>query len=172
VYQNTPSGGGDLRGATSVPPTEGGKLVFTPALGARAGRSTVRARPEPTSFSASRAWGRAGAAASAVKSHLGPNRDVRNTIEARRRAESVVNHRDNRSRHHNDRGHGRLHDSDDDRDRSWSPSQRGPLAFARAFRMRGSPRVFALRPTYPGTTGTPTPVYGLRTTDSPATPGE
>jgi hypothetical protein len=37
-----------------------------------------------------------GAAASAARSRLGPNRDVRNTIEARRRAKSVDNHRDNR----------------------------------------------------------------------------
>jgi hypothetical protein len=42
----------------------------------------------------------------------------RNTIEARQRAESVDNHCDNRSRHHDDRGCGRRHDSDDDRDRS------------------------------------------------------
>jgi hypothetical protein len=137
----------------------------------RAGAPSVHAPNPPPSQHREHGEG-AGAAALAVKSHLGPNRDVRNTIEARRRAESVVNHRDNRSRHHDDREHGRLHDSDDDRDRSWSPSQRGPLAFARAFGMRGSPRVFALRPTYPGTTGTPTPVYGLRTTNSPATPGE
>jgi hypothetical protein len=57
-----------------------------------------------------------------VKSPLGPNCDVRNTIEARRRAESVDNHCDNRSRHHDDRGRERRHDSDDDRDRSWSPN--------------------------------------------------
>jgi hypothetical protein len=57
-----------------------------------------------------------------VKSRLEPNRDARNTIEAPRRAESVDNHRDIRSRHHNDRGRGRRHDSDDDRDRSWSPN--------------------------------------------------
>jgi hypothetical protein len=63
-----------------------------------------------------------GTAASAVKSRLGPNRDARNTIEARRRAESVDNYRDNRSRHHDDRGCGRRHDSDDDRDSRWSPS--------------------------------------------------
>jgi hypothetical protein len=37
-----------------------------------------------------------GAAASAVKSRLGPNRDAWNTIEARRRAERVDNHRDAR----------------------------------------------------------------------------
>jgi hypothetical protein len=42
------------------------------------------------------------ATTSAVKSRLGPNRDARNTIKARRRAESVDNHRDNRSRHHDD----------------------------------------------------------------------
>jgi hypothetical protein len=59
-----------------------------------------------------------GAAASAVNSRLGPNRDARNTIEARRRAESVDNHRDNRSRHHDDRERGQRHDSDDDRDTS------------------------------------------------------
>jgi hypothetical protein len=73
-----------------------------------------------------------GAATSAVKSHLGPNRDTRNTIEARRRAESVDNNRDNRSRHHDDRGRGRRHDSDNDCDRSWSPNQRGPWAFGQS----------------------------------------
>jgi hypothetical protein len=70
--------------------------------------------------------------ASAVKSRLGPNRDTRNTIRARQQAESVNNHRDNCSRHHDDRGRGRRHDSDDDRDRSWSPNQRGPRAFGQS----------------------------------------
>jgi hypothetical protein len=70
-----------------------------------------------------------GAAASAVRSRLGPNRDAQNTIEARRRAESIDNHRDNHSRHHDDRGRGRRHDSDNDRDRNWSLNQRGPQAF-------------------------------------------
>jgi hypothetical protein len=60
--------------------------------------------------------------ASAVRSRLGPNCDVRNTIEARRRAESVDNHRDTRSRHHDDHVRGWRHHSDDDRDRSLSPS--------------------------------------------------
>jgi hypothetical protein len=45
-----------------------------------------------------------GAAASAVRIRLGPNRDMWNTIEAQRRAESVDNHRDNCSCHHDDRG--------------------------------------------------------------------
>jgi hypothetical protein len=75
-----------------------------------------------------------GAAASAVKSRLRPNHDVRNTIEARRWAESVDNHRDNRARHHDDHGRGQRHDSDDDRDRSWSPNQRGPRAFGQSIR--------------------------------------
>jgi hypothetical protein len=67
-----------------------------------------------------------------VKSRLGPNRDAWNTIEARRRAESVSNNRDNRSRHNDDRGRGRCHDSADDRERSWSPNQRGPWDFGRS----------------------------------------
>jgi hypothetical protein len=71
---------------------------------------------------------------SAVRSHLGPNRDVRNTIEARRWAESVDNHRDNRSRHHDDRGRGRRHDSDDDCDRNWLPNQRGSRAIGPSIR--------------------------------------
>jgi hypothetical protein len=75
-----------------------------------------------------------GAAASAVRSRLGPNHDARNTIEARRRAESIDNQCDNRSRHHDDRGRGQRHDSDDDRDRSWSPNQRGPRAFGQSIR--------------------------------------
>jgi hypothetical protein len=62
-----------------------------------------------------------GAVAVAVKSRLGPDRDAQNTIEARRRAGSVDNHRDNRSHHHDDRGSSRRYDSDDDRDRNWSP---------------------------------------------------
>jgi hypothetical protein len=53
-----------------------------------------------------------------VRSRLGPNRDVQNTIEARRQAKSVENHRDYRSRHHDDSGRGWRHDSDDDRDRN------------------------------------------------------
>jgi hypothetical protein len=60
----------------------------------------------------------AGATASAVKSRLGPNLDARNTNEARQRAESVDNNRDNRSRHHDDRGRGWCHDNDDDCNRS------------------------------------------------------
>jgi hypothetical protein len=43
---------------------------------------------------------------SAVRSRLEPNRGARNTIKARRRAETVDNHRDNRSRHHDDYGRG------------------------------------------------------------------
>jgi hypothetical protein len=62
------------------------------------------------------------ATTSAVRSRLGPNSDAQNTIEARQRAKSVDNHRDNRSRRHDDRGRGRRHDSDDDHDRSWSPN--------------------------------------------------
>jgi hypothetical protein len=53
------------------------------------------------------------------------------------------------------------------------PQTRGvhePLA--RASGMRGSPRVSELCPTYPGTTGTPTPECGSRTTGSRATGGE
>jgi hypothetical protein len=72
--------------------------------------------------------------ASAVKSCLEPNRDVQNTIEARRWAESIDNHRDARSRHHDNRGRGWHHDSNDDRDRSWSASQRGPRAFGQSIR--------------------------------------
>jgi hypothetical protein len=75
-----------------------------------------------------------GAATSVVRSRLGPNHNAGNTIEARRRAESVDNHCDNRSHHHNDRGRGRRHDSDGDRDRSWSPNQRGPWAFGQSIR--------------------------------------
>jgi hypothetical protein len=76
----------------------------------------------------------AGAAVSAVKSHLGPNHDARNTIEARRRAESVDNNRNNCWRHNDDRGRRRHHDSDDDHERSWSPNQQGPRAFGRSIR--------------------------------------
>jgi hypothetical protein len=67
--------------------------------------------------------GGAGAAASAVKSRLGLNRDAGHTIEARRQAASVDNHHDrddcdrrgeHRSRHHDDRGRGGRYDNDDD----------------------------------------------------------
>jgi hypothetical protein len=49
---------------------------------------------------------------------------VRNTIEARRQAESVDNHHDNRSRHHDDRGCGWHHD--------WSLNQRGSRTFGQS----------------------------------------
>jgi hypothetical protein len=44
----------------------------SPALGARAGWSAIRPRPEPASFSAIGTRGGVGAAASAVRSRLGP----------------------------------------------------------------------------------------------------
>jgi hypothetical protein len=59
---------------------------------------------------------------------------VWNTIEAPQRVESVDNHHDNRSRHHDDRGRGRRHDSDGNHDRSWSPNQRGSRAFGQSIR--------------------------------------
>jgi hypothetical protein len=74
-----------------------------------------------------------GAVASAVKSRLGPHYDVRHTIEAHRRAESVDNN-DNHSHHNDDRGGRRRHDSDDDREPSWSPNQWGPRAFGQSIR--------------------------------------
>jgi hypothetical protein len=42
------------------------------------------------------------------------------------------NHCDGHSCHHDDRGCGRHHYSDNDRDHSWSPNQRGPRAFGRS----------------------------------------
>jgi hypothetical protein len=86
----------------------------------------------------------AGAAASAVKSHLGPNCDAQNTIEARQRAESDDNNHgnDSRSRHHDDRGRGWRHNSDNDRDRSWSLNQRGPWAFGQSIRNAKFPSLF------------------------------
>jgi hypothetical protein len=83
----------------------------------------------------------AGAVASAIKSRLGPNPDSWDTIEAHRRATSVDNYRnsDNHNRRdvhsprqHENQGCGRRCDSDDDRDRSWSPNQRGPRAFGQS----------------------------------------
>jgi hypothetical protein len=87
----------------------------------RAGAPSTHDPNPPASQHRERGEG-GGTATSAVKSRLGPNHDVQNTIEARRQAESVDNHRDARSRHHDDCGRGRCHDSDDDHDRSWSPS--------------------------------------------------
>jgi hypothetical protein len=99
----------------------------------RAGASSAHGPNPPPSQHRERGEG-GGAVASSVRSRLGPNRDARNTIKARRRAESVDNHRDNRSRHHDDRGRARRHDSADDCDRSWSPNQRGPWAFGQSIR--------------------------------------
>jgi hypothetical protein len=113
-----------------------------------------------------------GAAASAAKSRLGPNRDARNTIEDRRQAKSVDNNRHNRSCHHDDCGHGRRHNSDDDRERSWSPSQRGPRAFARNIRDAKFPTCFWAPINVPRYDGDTTPVYGSRTTGLRATLGE
>jgi hypothetical protein len=98
-----------------------------------AGASSTHGLNPPPSQRRERGEG-GGAATSSVRSRLGPNRDARNTIEARRRAESVNNHRDNRSRHHDDNGHGRRHDSNNDCDHSWSPNQRGPRAFGKSIR--------------------------------------
>jgi hypothetical protein len=71
----------------------------------RAGAQSTHCPNPPPSQHRDRGEG-GGTATSAVRSRLGPNRDTRNTIEARRWAESVENHRDNRSRHHDDRGRG------------------------------------------------------------------
>jgi hypothetical protein len=93
--------------------------------------------------------------ASAVRSRLGPNHDVQNTIEARRRAERVDNHHNNHWRRHNDSGRGRRHDSDDDRDPCWSPNQRGPRAFGQRIRDAKSPsrfRASTIVPRYNGGT--------------------
>jgi hypothetical protein len=83
-----------------------------------------------------------GAAASAVKSRLGPQRDTRHTIKAHRRAESVGNNNDNCSRRNDDRGCKRCHNSNDDRERSWPPSQQGPRAFGRSIRDTKFPSCF------------------------------
>jgi hypothetical protein len=68
----------------------------------------------------------------AVRSRLGPNRDSRNTIEARRWVESVDNDQDNRLHHNDNRGRRQCHESDVDRKRSCSPNQRGPRAFGQS----------------------------------------
>jgi hypothetical protein len=99
---------------------------------------------------------------SAIKSHLGPNRDARNTIEARRRAESVDNHRDNRSRHHDDRGCGRCHDSDDGRDLNRSLNQRGPRAFGRSIRDTKFPSRFCAPTNVPRYDGDTKPSIWLK----------
>jgi hypothetical protein len=93
----------------------------------RAGASAHGLNPPPSQHLDRVEGGRA--AMSAVKSWLRPNHDAWNTIEGRRRAGSVDNHRDNRSCHHEDQGCGRCHDSDDDCDRSWSLNQKGLRAF-------------------------------------------
>jgi hypothetical protein len=111
------------------------KALLEAAAAQQAESSTSRQRSEHERAGAPSAYGPnpspsqyrergegVGAATSVVKSRLGPNRDARKTIKARRRAESVDNNRDNRSRHHDDRGRGQRHNSDDDRERSWSPN--------------------------------------------------
>jgi hypothetical protein len=99
----------------------------------RAGAPSAHGPNPPPSQQQGRKEG-VGAATSAVKSRLGPNCDVRNTIEARRRAESVDNNHDNRSRHHDDCERRQRHDSDDGYECSWSPNQRGPRAFDQSIR--------------------------------------
>jgi hypothetical protein len=47
---------------------------------------------------------------SAVKSQLRPDRDAQNTIEARRRAASVDNHRDHNNHDHHDDDRAHCHD--------------------------------------------------------------
>jgi hypothetical protein len=88
----------------------------------RAGAPSTHGLNPPPSQHRERGEG-GGAAASAAKSRLGPNCDAQNTIEPHRRAKSFDNHRDNHSRHHDDRGRGRCHDSDDNHDHSWSSNQ-------------------------------------------------
>jgi hypothetical protein len=97
----------------------------------RAGAPSAHGPNPPPSQHQGRGEG-VGAAASEVKSRFRPNRDARNTIEDRRRAEGVDNNRDNHLRHHHDRGHERRHYSDDDRERSWTPNQRGLRAFGQS----------------------------------------
>jgi hypothetical protein len=95
------------------------------------------------------------AAASAVKSHLGPYCDARNSIEARRQAESIDGNHDYHLRRDDHHGHHRCHDSDDDREHSWSPSQRGPRAFGQSIRDAKFPSRFrapANVPRYDGDT--------------------
>jgi hypothetical protein len=137
----------------------------------RAGAPSAHNSNPPPSQQQGRGEG-VGPSVSAIKSHLGPNRDARNTIEARRRAESVDNNHVNRSRHNDDRERRRHHDSDDDCECSWSPSQQGHGPLVGASAMRSSPCSSGLRPMCRGTMGTPTPAYGSRTTGSRATPVE
>jgi hypothetical protein len=107
------------------------------------------------------------AAASAIRSHFGPNRDVRNTIEARLQAESINNYATTM-----------IADTDGAMTVITTVTAvgyeargvRGPLA--RASATQSSLRASVLRPTYLGTTGTPTPSCGSRTTGSLATSGE
>jgi hypothetical protein len=56
--------------------------------------------------------------------------------------ESIDGNHDYHSRRDDDRGRRRSHDSDDDRERSWSPSQRGPRAFGRSIRDEKFPSRF------------------------------
>jgi hypothetical protein len=84
---------------------------LTPVVGVRPRADTLRASPERTPSRHQDHGDGPGAAASVVKSRLGPNRDARDTIEAHRQAASDDNHRDSdnhdrrdehRSRYHND----------------------------------------------------------------------
>jgi hypothetical protein len=172
-------GARNLQGATCAGAVEGatrgcgstasGKLRLAPALEAWAGWSAVRPRPESTSSSTTGTRGRSRAVASAVKSRLGPHRDIQHTIKARRRAESVDNNNDNRSCHNDNRGRGWCHDNDDDREHSWSPSQRGPRAFGRRIRDAKFPSRFWAPTNIPRYDEDTNPVCGSRTTGSRAT---
>jgi hypothetical protein len=126
----------------------------------RAGAPSAHGPNPPPSQHRERGKG-VGASASAVKSHLGPNRDARNTIEARRRAESVDNNRDNRSHNHDDRRCGRRHDSDDDRDRSWSPNQQGQRAFGQTIHDAKFPSRFRAPTNVPRYDGDTNPIVWL-----------
>jgi hypothetical protein len=136
----------------------------------RVGAPSVHGPNPPPSQHRERGEG-GGAAASSVKSRLGPNRDEWNTIEARRWAESVYNHHNNRSHYHDDRGCGDATTATTTATVAGHRTREVHRPLVRASRMQGSPRVSALRPMYPGTTGTPTPACGSRTIDSPATLG-
>jgi hypothetical protein len=115
---------------------------------------------------------------SAIKQRLGPNRDARDTIKARRRATSVDNYVYGNDHDHHDE---RCSCLQDDRRRGDATTATMTVTAAgrqtrgahetsgRRCEIQSSPPASELRQTSPGTTGRPTRACGWRTTDSRVT---
>jgi hypothetical protein len=176
------SGGCDLRGATSARTTEGvargggsttsGELSLTPALGARAGRSIIRAWPESASFPAWRARGgrRSQGISSQEPSWAQPRRRTPSRPDGGPRASTTTATTARATTTTVDVGDATTSMTTATSAGRQTREVHRPLV--RASVTRSFLRVSVLRPTFQGTTGTPIPACGSRTTGSHATPGE